>query len=317
MSWKSLSKFRSEIMGLACLWVMLHHNVFDWPNALEPLERFALYGNLGVDIFLLLSGVGLYYAWSKKPKLGDFYARRFVRVLVPYLIFALPYWAWRDLWLHKGNFLLDLTGLSLPMQGIITTQPKRIQEPAENTAQNIQIPLEGYTPVNLRNLFSMLHSKQWLIRKACCMPALHIPESTVNSMPTETLESAVRFLHDLKAAGVLTGIDITCEQITFSMDADADLEAVETFLQQIILAAKTATRVFPAYHPQENEKYIMHGWLIRLGVTGAEHKALRKYLMSNLRGNCAFRSASDAQAHRAKYARLRRELRRAGEEHGA
>ena len=83
MSWKSLSKFRSEIMGLACLWVMLHHNVFDWPNALEPLERFALYGNLGVDIFLLLSGVGLYYAWAKKPALSDFYARRFVRLLCP------------------------------------------------------------------------------------------------------------------------------------------------------------------------------------------------------------------------------------------
>ena len=26
MSWKSLSKFRSELMGFACLWVMLHHN---------------------------------------------------------------------------------------------------------------------------------------------------------------------------------------------------------------------------------------------------------------------------------------------------
>ena len=72
MSWKSLSKFRSEIMGLACLWVMFHHNAFDWPNALEALKRFSLYGNLGVDIFLLLSGVGLYYAWAKQPKLsGD------------------------------------------------------------------------------------------------------------------------------------------------------------------------------------------------------------------------------------------------------
>ena len=68
MSWKSLSKFRSELMGLACLWVMLHHNYFDWPNALEFLERFALYGNLGVDIFLLLSGVGLYFAWSNSRR---------------------------------------------------------------------------------------------------------------------------------------------------------------------------------------------------------------------------------------------------------
>lgn len=216
----------------------------------------------------------------------------------------------------SGN---DLDGIFpfLEMQGIITAQPKMIQEPAENTTPSIQIPLEGYTPVNLRNLFITLYNKQWLIKKVCCMPALHISESAVNSIPTDTLEFAVQFLHDLKADGSLTGIDITCEQITLFMEADADLEAVQTFLQQIILAAKTATRVFPAYHPQENEKYIMHGWLIRLGVTGAEHKALRKSLMCNLRGNCAFRSATDAQAHRAKYARLRRELRRAGETHGA
>ena len=214
---------------------------------------------------------------------------------------------------------VDLDGIFpfLEMQGIITTQSKMIQEPAENTAPSIQIPLEGYTPVNLRNLFSMLYSKQWLIRKACCMPALHIQESAVNSMPTDTLESAVQSLMDLKAAGALAGIDITCEQITFSADADADLEAVQIFLQHVVQSAQTATRVFPAYHPQENEKYIMHGWLIRMGLNGPDHKALRKSLMSNLRGNCAFRSATTAQAHRAKYARLRRELREAGKMHGA
>ena len=133
----------------------------------------------------------------------------------------------------------------------------------------------------------------------------------------DTLESTVQSLLDLKATGALAGIDITCEQITFSVDADADLEAVQIFLQHVVQSVKAATRVFPAYHPQENEKYIMHGWLIRLVLTGTRHKALRKSLISNLRGNCAFRSATDAQAHRAKYARLRRELKEAGEEHGA
>ena len=216
----------------------------------------------------------------------------------------------------SGN---DLDGIFpfLEMQGIIAAQPKLIQEPEGSTASGIQITLERYTPVNLRNLFSMLYSKQWLIRKSCYMPVLRIPESAVNSMPTDTLESVVQSLLDLKAAGALTGIDITCEQITFSVDADEDLEAVQIFLQHVVQSAKAATRVFPAYHPQENEKYIMHGWLIRLGLIGPEHKLLRKSLMSNLRGNCAFRSATDAQAHRAKYARLRRELREAGEEHGA
>lgn len=121
MSWKSVSKFRSELMGLACLWVMLFHNFFDWPNLLYPLQRFAFYGNLGVDIFLLLSGVGLYYAWSKKPTLGDFYARRFVRVLIPYVLLAVPYWVFWDLYLGKGDFLMDLFQLSLPLNRVVTT----------------------------------------------------------------------------------------------------------------------------------------------------------------------------------------------------
>lgn len=216
----------------------------------------------------------------------------------------------------SGN---DLDGIFpfLEMQGIIVAQPKLIQEPESSTTSGIQISLQEYTLVNLRNLLSMLYSKQWMIRKACSMPALHISERAVNSMPTDTLESAVQFLQDLKASGALAGIDITCEQIRFSMDADADLEAVQTFLQHVVQSAKAATRVFPAYHPQENEKYILHGWLIRLGLTGPRHKALRKSLMSNLRGNCAFRSATDAQAHREKYAQLRREIREAGEMHGA
>ena len=121
MSWKALSKFRDELMGLACLWVMLHHNFFVWPESMDGLRRFSLYGNLGVDIFLVLSGVGLYYAWAKKPALSDFCARRFVRLLVPYVLIALPYWVWRDLGLNEGSFLLDVTQLSLPMQGVITT----------------------------------------------------------------------------------------------------------------------------------------------------------------------------------------------------
>ena len=213
----------------------------------------------------------------------------------------------------------DLDGIFpfLEMQGIITAQPKQLQEPAGGTASGIQIPLEGYTPMNLRNLIITLYSKQWLLRKACSMPALRISESAIGIAPADTVDDAIQALQDLKASGDLSGMDITCDGITFAVDPHADLEAVQTFLQRIVCAAQIATRVFPAYHPQENEKYIMHGWLIRLGLSGADHKELRKSLMSNLRGNCAFRSDLDAQAHRDKYARLRNEQRKAGEEHGA
>lgn len=121
MSWRLLSKYRTELMGIACLWIMLYHNKVQWPAVLTPVKTVVGYGNLGVDIFLLLSGVSLYFSWQKKPRLSDFYRRRLVRLAVPYVVLAIPYWVWRDLYEQIGDFWLNLTQLSLPLQGIRPT----------------------------------------------------------------------------------------------------------------------------------------------------------------------------------------------------
>ena len=121
LHWGMISTYRQEIMGIACLWVVFHHNIFDWPSFLEPIRKLATYGNAGVDIFLFLSGISLYFAYSKKPQLGSFYKRRAIRLLIPYILLAVPYWIWKDIGLQKGPFLLDVTMLSFPLDGIITT----------------------------------------------------------------------------------------------------------------------------------------------------------------------------------------------------
>ena len=111
----------------------------------------------------------------------------------------------------------DLDGIFpfLEMQGIVAAQPKQIQEPVASTASGIQIPLKGYTPVNLRNLFSMLYSKQWLIRKACCMSALHILERAVNSMPIDGMALCICGLavHELLHVINGDGANITWPEI--------------------------------------------------------------------------------------------------------
>ena len=121
MDWKRLSRYRSELMGLACLWVIYHHNCFRWPDELYLLKRLAELGNVSVDVFLLLSGISLYFAWNKKPPLGTYYLRRFVRVLIPYCFLAIPYWVWLELYSHGGMLLRNITMLSLPLNGVITT----------------------------------------------------------------------------------------------------------------------------------------------------------------------------------------------------
>ena len=121
LNWGLISSYRQEIMGVACLWVILHHNSFQWPEVLKPLKLLFAYGNCGVDIFLFLSGVSLYFAFQRKQKLSVFYFRRFFRLVIPYLLIATPYWVWRDIYLQKGDFLRDITMASFPLDGNIAT----------------------------------------------------------------------------------------------------------------------------------------------------------------------------------------------------
>jgi hypothetical protein len=47
-------------------------------------------------------------------------------------------------------------------------------------------------------------------------------------------------------------------------------------------------------------------WLMRLGFAGDSHKGMRKILMSHLTGFAAFKNAETMQAHKDKYAQLRK-----------
>lgn len=121
LHWGLVSRYRTELMGIASIWVMFHHNFCSWPNVLSPLQTFFSYGSVAVDIFLFLSGIGLFYGWQKDASLGTFYRKRLARVLIPYVLLVTPYWCWRDLWLGEGNFWMDLTQLSFLLKGEITT----------------------------------------------------------------------------------------------------------------------------------------------------------------------------------------------------
>lgn len=84
-----ISGQRSGVFGLAILWIMLFHSSlsFDWP----PLHLIKATGYAGVDVFLFLSGIGLFYSMEKDPTPLTFYKKRGIRVLLPYLIVALLY----------------------------------------------------------------------------------------------------------------------------------------------------------------------------------------------------------------------------------
>lgn len=95
LSFSSFSSYRNAIYGVAALWIVMFHGMglsyIQMPESLWLLDKTFRMGNVAVDIFIFLSGVGLYFSFSKGPKLGDFYKKRFVRVYIPYLLMTLPY----------------------------------------------------------------------------------------------------------------------------------------------------------------------------------------------------------------------------------
>lgn len=96
-----VSKYRNQLYGLAILWVVVFHAYaidkvdFSFGHSSGPLSWFATLlnnGNVGVDIFLLLSGICLYFSFSKDGDIGRFMKKRLTRIFIPLWIIDGLYW---------------------------------------------------------------------------------------------------------------------------------------------------------------------------------------------------------------------------------
>ena len=102
MNYRMLSKYRTELMGVAMLWVMFFH-ASDLDMGHEALECLRAAGFGGVDIFILLSAMGLVLSLSKKEvDYTAFMARRAARILPAYYTVVVPYTLF--LIIYKGIF---------------------------------------------------------------------------------------------------------------------------------------------------------------------------------------------------------------------
>ena len=85
----NISRFRAEQMGAAMLFVILFHVALDRGDPFYGLRRC---GNVGVDIFLFLSGVGLWFSWVKTPDVLRFYRRRLLRIVPTWIVVATAFY---------------------------------------------------------------------------------------------------------------------------------------------------------------------------------------------------------------------------------
>jgi peptidoglycan/LPS O-acetylase OafA/YrhL len=105
---KRISTYRDALMGMAILWIMLFHAEISLPGWLRPLTWLHETGYGGVDIFLFLSGLGLYYSLSKNPDAGRFYRNRFLRILPTYWAVILLTAVMEYLLLHRHTPWIEL-----------------------------------------------------------------------------------------------------------------------------------------------------------------------------------------------------------------
>ena len=71
---------------------------------------------------------------------------------------------------------------------------------------------------------------------------------------------------------------------------DGEADAYTKLISALAKTAREQKRVSPVERPQENLKYAMRLFLVRLGFVGDEYKQARKILLRDLSGNCSWKA---------------------------
>ena len=214
-------------------------------------------------------------------------------------------------WLDPGEYDLGAE------EADASTEPIP-EQPADVTAVAIRLPLGGWTVQEAKNLLRLVCSKQYLIRRMTGNNDLYLSSAFTNAISTKTdHESIADIQADLKAGmerGEVAGVSLADDAFMMAFPYDelepTRWEAIGELMRGMMRMAKAATRVsLDTRVTAENEKYYARSWLVRMGYGGSEHKELRATLLDHLKGYAAFKSEADMQAHKDKYAALRRERR--------
>jgi len=202
-----------------------------------------------------------------------------------------------------GGFTVDRNGTVETQQDDRGEKIRRMLEEKGLTKEDsvgfeLNVPLEGHTGESLRNLVFMIRSKQILINKAVGSEVFRIGENVIKELEEMEPNSISDFKKLWKENKEGTfGIDFTEDTILFT-GFPRDVEHIKAFIELAALMAATAKRqkrVSPKETMEENEKYYMRAWLIRLGFSGEGGRETRKVFLKNLKGHTAFRTLEEIE----------------------
>ena len=187
----------------------------------------------------------------------------------------------------------ELVRAGLLEQGLIETPSTEIEE------TTVSLPVEGMTAEGLKNLIFLTHSKQYLINRAFAEEVFRIPAELVEALGSAEIPDAETFLQTFQNhAEGCKGISFPSGKAAFTLPAINDPDMILAFTHLAAAMAQQAReqkRISPKETIEENEKYYMRIWLLRLGFGGKEGKEVRNLLLKNLKGHSAFRTEANKQ----------------------
>lgn len=168
----------------------------------------------------------------------------------------------------------------------------------------LAFPTSQHNGVSLRNLVNLIYSRGRLISKATG-GHFHVETDLVETLRDDSCTYTVaNFIEALKSyeaqcGTAMEGLVITEEKVSFTgFPTASDYDHLTAFGHLAILMNQQAIsqkRIQAKDVNDENEKYALRTWLLRLGMNGPDFKETRKILMENLSGHAAFRTDEEAQ----------------------
>ena len=187
----------------------------------------------------------------------------------------------------------EMVRAGLLEQGLIESPQAEVEE------TTVSLPVEGMTAEGFKNLIFLTHSKQYLINRAFAEEVFRIPAELVEALGSAEIPDAETFLQTFQShAEGCRGISFPDGKITFTLPTADDPDMIKAFTHltaAMVRQAKEQKRISPKETIEENEKYYMRIWLLRLGFGGAEGKEIRDLLMKKLKGHSAFRTEENRQ----------------------
>lgn len=99
-----ITKYRMAIFGIAQIWILLRHTFYFNNYHFGIFDGLIQTGDCGVDIFMFLSGFGLFFSYEKCNSLLEFYRKRVLRI-VPSFVILIVFFRVVYILINGGSYL--------------------------------------------------------------------------------------------------------------------------------------------------------------------------------------------------------------------